>query len=239
MIKQLNFGQYRHKNSLIHLLDPRVKILSVLFLSILIFTISGYEILIFTIFVIILLILSKIDLMNLVFNLKVFYSFMLFMLIMYLLFARNQIQDGLLVIWRFFMVILLSYVLTYSTTLSMLIAAVEKLAIPLSLFGVKPRNIGVLISATIRFIPVMFVNASRAKDAINSRLGSFKEVKTVKIFMVLLLERMLKSASNLADAMYSRLYNEDAKSSLALSMGKYDYISVTSILILALILIIY
>ena len=124
MIRQFNFGQYKNRNSIIHLLDPRLKIILVVLLSLLIFTLNSYKILIFTVFIVILLILSKIDFVYLIVNLRAFYSFMIFILVMYLLFARNQIYEGFIVIWRFLILVLLSFVLTYTTTISMLIAGI-------------------------------------------------------------------------------------------------------------------
>ena len=237
MINHIFFGQYRYRNSPLHLLDPRLKILFVIFLSILMFTISSYKMLIFTVFIILLLILSRINFSDLILNLKAFYSFMAFILVMYLLFDRHQIGEGLFVIWRFLMLILLSFILTYTTTISMLVAGIEYLLNPIRIFGIRSRTAAVLMSATIRFIPVMFLNASRTKEAMLARLGNFRKIKMTKLFITSLLEKMFKSASNLSDAMFSRLYNENAKSHLLLKITVYDYVSVVVVALFAIVII--
>ncbi len=239
MIKEVNFGQYRHKNSFIHLLDPRLKILSVVLLSILMFTVQGWEILLFTISVLFLLFLSKINFIEVLSRLRIFYSFMIFILLMYMLFSRDKIQEAFLVIWRFLMLLLISYSLTYTTSVSMMVAAIESLAVPLKIFGVKPRNIAVLLSSTIRFIPVMFIHTYRLKDSIHSRLGSMKKARIIKIFIASLLDRMFRSASTLSDAMFSRNYNENAKSHITLRIARYDYVYMAALAVFSALLAIY
>ena len=239
MIKEVNFGQYRHKNSLIHLLDPRLKILSVVFLSILMFTVKVSEILLFTISILFLLFLSRIKIIELLSGLRIFYSFMAFILLMYLLFSREKIDEAFMVIWRFLMLLLISYSLTHTTSVSMLIAAIESLAVPLKIFGLKPRNIAILLSITIRFIPVMFIHASQSMDSINSRLGSMKKARVIKVFIISLLDRLFKSASTLSDAMFSRNYNEDAKSHIILKIRGYDYVSMAALAAFSVLLTIY
>ena len=75
MIKRFLFGQYKYKKSLIHSLDPRFKILYVIVLSILALTAEKfYEITLFSIFVLIIIFLAKIDFRGLVRNLRPFGS---------------------------------------------------------------------------------------------------------------------------------------------------------------------
>ena len=70
-----------------------------------------------------------------------------------------------------------------------------------------------------------------------SRSANFRKMKNIRLLMINLLERMFRSASNLSDAMQSRLYNENARSRKTLGLGSYDYISM--IFVLAFIFLIY
>ena len=90
-----------------------------------------------------------------------------------------------------------------------MIIAIEKLLKPLSIVGIKPRNAALMVSITIRFVPVMFINLERLKEAMLARLANFRKLSRIKLLVLALLERMFKSASNVSDAMQSRLYNED------------------------------
>ena len=61
MLKKLTFGQYAHKDSIIHKLDPRIKILAVVALSATAFLLETYyKFVIFSLFVLVLIAISKI-----------------------------------------------------------------------------------------------------------------------------------------------------------------------------------
>lgn len=226
MTKKLYFGQYRYKDTILHSLDPRIKIIYVLVLSILAFlSKSTNDILTFSLFILICILLAEIDVKTIIKGLKSFYFIFIFLFLMYLIFSPGQLKHGLITIWRFLMFILISLTLTYTTPISSLVAALERLVKPLKIFGIKPRNIAIMTSIAIRFIPVMFVNFEKTKDAMSSRLADFKKMKHIRTLIILMLHKMLKSASNLSDAMYSRLYNEGIESKTLLKFQKYDYLS--------------
>lgn len=237
MIKGLSFGQYVHKDSLIHSLDCRLKIVYTVVLSILVFAAKDVsEILLFTICIFIIIMLTKIDFKNYIKNLRAFYSLFVFILLMYIIFSRNNLNQGLVTIWRFWILITMSIILTFSTTISSLITGIEKLSKPLKVFGFKPRNIALLISIAIRFVPVMFINMERTKEAMLSRLANFRRLKHIKSLMIVLLEKMFKSASNLSDALQSRLYNEDMESQKVLELKLHDYFSIVIVMFFVMVI---
>lgn len=237
MIKKFSFGQYMYKDSLMHSLDCRLKIMYVVVLSILAFVIKDIsEILLFTVYIFLIIILAKIDFKSYIKNLRAFYSLFIFILLMYILFSRNNLNQGFIAIWRFWILITMSIVLTFSTTTSSLVTGIEKLSMPLKVFGFKPRNLALLISMAIRFVPVMFVNMERTREAMLSRLANFRGLKSLKLLMLVLLEKMFKSASNLSDALQSRLYDENAESQKVLKLQFYDYLSLAIILSLAIVI---
>ncbi|HLC60472.1 MAG TPA: energy-coupling factor transporter transmembrane component T [Candidatus Nanoarchaeia archaeon] len=233
MIKMLTFGQYVDKSSIIHNLDARLKLIYVVLLSILVFFIHNLkEIIILSAFITTILSLSRISLNSLIKNLRPFYFASIFILIMYLLFARSQLIFGILAIWRFLMLVLISLIFTFTTKISGIITAIEKLAKPLKAFNIKPRNIATMISIAIRFVPSMFVAMEKTREAMISRLADFKKIKHINRFMVVMLEKMLRSASNLSDAMQARLYNENVENKKIIKFKNYDYVSIMIVLIL-------
>lgn len=220
------FGNYILKRSFIHSLDARLKIIYLALLSILVFSVKRVpDILIFSASAIFIIYLADMDLKFILRNLKKVYFIILLIFVLYLLTSNNKIYEGLIVIWRFLVLILLSLVLTYTTPLSELTLAIEKLAAPLRIFRIKPRNIAIMISISIRFIPVMLLRFERLRDAMLARLSDFKKPKNIKIFIITLLDKVFLSANNISDAMTARLYNENAQSSKIMSFGKNDYIS--------------
>ena len=237
MIKRLTFGQFMDKNSFIHSLDARLKLVYVILLSILVFLIQNLkEIVILSMFILTIILISKINFNDLIRNLRPFYFASIFILMMYLLFSRSQLILGILAIWRFLMLVLISLAFTFTTKISDIIAAIERLTLPLRFFNIKPRNIATMISIAIRFVPSMFIAMGKTREAMLSRLADFKKIKHIRLFMIVMLEKMMKSSSNLSDAMQSRLYNENIENKRIIRLKTDDYLSIAILTILILII---
>ena len=227
MFKKLTFGQYTHKNSIIHKLDPRIKIITVVLLSTTAFLMNSYyKFAIFSLFIFLLVILSKINFSSLLRNLRQFFFIFLFILLMYIFFSRNELDQGIRTIWKFILFIIIASILTFTTTITNMVTAIEKLLMPLKIIKINPRTIAVLIALTIRFVPSLFLYADRIRDARLARLGNLKNPKQIKLLFLPLIERVFKSASNLSDAMLSRNYTEKRTTYFNIIRLKYyDYIS--------------
>ena len=227
MFKKLTFGQYTHKNSIIHKLDPRIKIITVVLLSTTAFLMNSYyKFAIFSLFIFLLMILSKINFSSLLRNLRPFFFMFLFILLMYIFFSRNELDQGIRTIWKFILFIIIASILTFTTTITNMVTAIEKLLMPLKIIKINPRTIAVLIALTIRFVPSLFLYADRIRDARLARLGNLKNPKQIKLLFLPLIERVFKSASNLSDAMLSRNYTEKRTTYFNIIRLKYyDYIS--------------
>lgn len=227
MFKKLTFGQYTHKNSIIHKLDPRIKIITVVLLSTTAFLMNSYyKFAIFSLFIFLLVILSKINFSSLLRNLRPFFFMFLFILLMYIFFSRNELDQGIRTIWKFVLFIIIASILTFTTTITNMVTAIEKLLMPLKIIKINPRTIAVLIALTIRFVPSLFLYADRIRDARLARLGNLKNPKQIKLLFLPLIERVFKSASNLSDAMLSRNYTEKRTTYFNIIRLKYyDYIS--------------
>ncbi len=237
MIRRLTFGQYKNKDSIIHSLDARTKIICVIILSILLLEAKAkFEILILSSFVFFVLLLSKINLVELLKNLRPFYFIFIFLLLMYIIFSRNQLLFGIVYLWRFLMLLIITLILTYTTTIPELIKAIENLLRPLKLLKIKPRNIAIAISVAVRFMPVLFIRLEKTREAMLSRLANFRKIRHIKLLVVILLEKMLKSASSLSDSMYARIYNENVEIKRLMKFKKYDYISIIIVILIAFII---
>ncbi|MBI2651673.1 energy-coupling factor transporter transmembrane protein EcfT [Candidatus Woesearchaeota archaeon] len=211
MLKKLAFGQYIHKNSAIHKLDARVKILSVFLLSLFASTIKSYDkMAILTFFVIFTVMLAKIGIIRLIKSLKPFFYMYLFIILMYTLFSKNQLLIGILTVWKFALFVVIGAILTFTTTITSLTNAIEKLLMPLKFFGINQRNVSLLLSLAIRFIPSFFLYAEKIKDARVSRLGAFK-IRHLNLLVAPLMERLFKTASTVSEAMLSRNYSSKRK----------------------------
>lgn len=233
MLKKLTFGQYAYKDSIIHKLDPRIKILSVVALSATAFLLETYyKFAIFSLFVLALIMLSKINFSSLIRNLRPFFFIFVFILLMYVFFSRNQLDQGIRTIWKFVLFLIIASILTFTTTITNMVTAIEKLLAPLRLIKVNPKTFALLIALTIRFVPALFLYADRIKDARLARLGSLKNPKHIKLLFLPLLDRIFKSASTLSDAMVARSYTEKRTAYFNIIRLKYyDCISFILLLI--------
>lgn len=235
MIEMMSFGQYLHKKSVVHRLDPRLKIIYVIILSMTVFLINSIsKILAFSFFVLVILILTKISIAHFIRSLRPFFFIFAFILSMYAIFSLSQLSQGFIAIWRFLMLVLISFILTSTTTTSCLIAAIERLIQPIKILNVKPRNVATMISVAVRFMPVMLIYFERQRESMLARLANFRKIKNIKLIIMNLFQRMIKSAYLLSDAMQSRLYNENAKSHKILRLDRNDYISAAFVLIFLL-----
>ena len=124
MLRNLIIGQYVYKNSFIHKLDPRIKILSVVLTSIGLFLIKSYfGFALATIFIAVIALISKIKIKNVLKNLRPFLLFFAFILVMYAFFSKEELAIGFIVVWRFILLIITASILTFSATISDLVLA--------------------------------------------------------------------------------------------------------------------
>lgn len=239
MFRKLAFGQYAYKNSVVHKLDPRIKIISVIVLSTAAFFIDSYSrIMIFSILILSLIMLSRLKLSILLRNLRPFFFIFSFLLLMYVIFSRNELDKGILTIGKFILFIAIASMLTFTTTITNLIAAIEKLLKPLEIVRINTRNFSLLIALTIRFIPALFLYADRTRDAQNARLGSMKKPEQIKMFIIRLLDRIFSSASTVSDALISRNYNGRRISYFKpIKLGFKDYLSLLMLTIIVLLIV--
>ena len=222
------FGQYKYESTLIHRLDPRIKMALVFCISLSLFYIKGYiSFIAVSILIFLIAAISKIKLKNMLLNLRPFLFFFVFILLMYALFSRDELAQGIIVVWRFVLLVILSSILTFSTSTSQMVYAIEKLFAPLRIIRINSRDLALMASATIRFIPVLFLEANNVMDAQRSRGANIKKIRNIRLLMASLLRKTFNRASNLADAIESRCYRNFGNSNFReLKLSAADYASV-------------
>ena len=130
------FGQYVYKDSIAHKIDPRIKLLIVIFISLILFILNSYSsFILISLFVVILVVISHMEPIRILKALRPFLFFFLLILLMYILFSEGQTGHGVMVVWRFVLLVIIASILTFSTSVSQMVYAVEKLFKPLKLFG--------------------------------------------------------------------------------------------------------
>lgn len=131
-----------------------IKFILFLIYTIGIFFISNYLVLgIIAIFNIILMLLIKINIKNAGNNILKLLPFILFTIIVNILFA--DLEFGLLIGVRLTLVCNLSYIFSKTITYSEFGGIVEKLVYPFKIFDINPKEIGLVTTIAISFVPIM------------------------------------------------------------------------------------
>lgn len=228
MLRDITIGQYYPAESVIHKLDPRVKLMGTLVYIISLFTCRGvFGFLFATVFLASVIWLSKVPLSYMVKGLKAIVVLMVITAFFNLFFT-----PGDRVLFRFFfvtitlegaksaafMLVRLIYlivgtsIMTLATTPNQLTDGLEKALSPLSKIKVPVHAIAMMMSIALRFIPILveetdiIMKAQMARGA-DFESGNFlKRVKNMAPLLVPLFVSAFRRADDLAMAMEARCY---------------------------------
>lgn len=228
----MTFGKYIPVNSLIHRLDPRLKIGALLIFLIAVFFDAGfigYGIL--AIFVLLVAMLSNIAIKHILKAIKPMVFMMLFLMVFNIFLVNTgevvltigslNIYSGALIqsayiFIRLILIITLTTILTSSTKPLDLTLGIESMLSPFKRFGFPAHELAMMISIALRFIPDLLDEAKRIMKAQASRGVDFNEgtmkekIKAIVSLIIPLFISAFQRAEDLANAMESRNYNPEA-----------------------------
>ncbi len=229
MIRDITLGQYYPAKSLIHQLDPRVKLVTTMIYVISLFVAKGalgYAVA--TVFLVMVIRMSKVPFGYMTKGLKA-----IIMLLMITVIFNLFLIDGHIVLWRFgflritdkglktavFMAIRLVYliigssVMTLTTTPNDLTDGLEKLLGPLKKIHVPVHEISMMMSIALRFIPILLEETDKIMKAQIARGADFEsgnliqKAKAMVPLLVPLFISAFRRANDLAMAMEARCYH--------------------------------
>ena len=255
MLQNIMLGQFFPGNSIIHRLDPRVKIFLLFVLMILIFIIDdskGYIIL--TAFIIMLIIISKIPPITVLKSIKPLLWIIIFTFLIHLVSHEGNVLckiwifkitdegifKGLLISMRLILLIVMSSLLTFTTSPLKLTDAMEKLLLPFSKFGVPAHELAMMMTIALRFIPTLLEETDKIIKAQSARGVDFENgniIKRTKAFVpifVPLFMSAFRRADELAMAMESRCYRggEGRTHMKKLLVQSIDYTAIIIVMII-------
>ena len=227
-MRDITLGQYYQADSVIHRLDPRVKLVATLFYIISLFVVKnwiGY--LLAFLFLAWMIHLSRVPVKFMVKGMKAI-VFILLLTVVFNLFLTPG--DPLLSIWKLtitkeglqiavMMAIRLSFLImgsslmTLTTTPNNLTDGLEKLMRPLKVLHVPVHEIAMMMSIALRFIPILTEELEKIMKAQTARGidfesgGLLKRVKSMVPIIVPLFVAAIRRANDLAMAMESRCYH--------------------------------
>ncbi len=246
-----HLGQYIPKNSVVHALDPRVKILATLMLSMTILQAGPVKAVVLTVFLVCGAWLSRLSWRDIGTALKPLLFFFCFLFLLHLFFTDGRpllpafpaitaegLARGLITTWQFVALIVCAAILTMTTTPSELISGIERLLRPLRAVRISSHDLAVMVSLALRFVPMLLLEFHRLREAQLSRGADFREgavmerVKKMSSLASVLLIQTFQRADELAQAMEGRGYERGPRTYLReLKMGCADYIIMITTLV--------
>ena len=227
MLKDITLGQYYQTESVIHRLDPRVKLVGTICYIISLFLVNsvwGY--LVAAIFLAVVIKLSNVPFKFMVKGMKAI-LFLLMLTVAFNMFLTPG--EALISIWKLtitkeglrlaiMMAVRLSFliigssVMTLTTTPNNLTDGMENLMKPLRKFKVPVHEIAMMMSIALRFIPILMEETDKIMKAQIARGADFesgniiKKAKALVPLLVPLFISAFRRANDLAMAMEARCY---------------------------------
>ncbi|MCQ2422724.1 MAG: energy-coupling factor transporter transmembrane protein EcfT [Lachnospiraceae bacterium] len=231
MLREITIGQYYPSASLIHRLDPRVKLVGTMVYLVSLFLFDTFYGFIAAIaFIGGIVFLSKVPVRYILRGLKpilfllcftVLFNFFLTpgdILVKFWIFkiTKEGLYRGAFVGLRLILLIFGSSILTFTTTPMQLTDGLESLMKPLKWVKVPVHDIAMMMSIALRFIPILLeetdkiMKAQQARGADFESGGIFTRAKAMIPIFVPLLISAFRRAFDLAMAMEARCYNGGA-----------------------------
>lgn len=228
MALKISVGQYYHVNSPIHRLNPNVKCLAALLLMLTTFFIrTAPQLALLVVGALCLLVIAKIPVKQVLMSIIPIAWLLIFLSLFDLLLTR---EGAVLVSWSIFTItnvgawsaflypmrilaaILIDALLLLTTTQTDLGNAFEAACAPLSKIGLPGKEIAMVFSLMLRFIPTLAGDAVAIFEAQTTRAGDVasgslpKRLRATLSIVVALLASSLRHANNLSKALDARHY---------------------------------
>ena len=228
MLKDITVGQYVSGKTVIHLLDPRIKIFIVLlFIIALLCTLSPSSYILAVLWVIVMISLARIKPSFLWRGLRGFLGLICMMMLIGILLVPGEILIrlgvfsvtyeglvfGVVAAVRFILLIVGTSLLTYTTSPLCLLDGIASLLKPLQRFGFPSNELAMIMAIALCFLPVVLAEAEKLRKSQISRGASFNRGPFLRRFRALvslfapLVVNAWNRAEELSIVMEARCYN--------------------------------
>lgn len=228
MLKDITIGQYLPGHSFLHRLDPRTKILAVLFYMISLFVVNNFGGLgaMLALSVVVVLI-SRIPLKFFFRGIKAIVFIVLLTVALqmfmtpgetlwqwgFLTITKEGIRQAVFMGTRLVLLVSVTSILTLTTTPISLTDGIENLLNPFRRFGMPAHELAMMMTVALRFIPTLIEETDKIMKAQAARGADFESgnlLERAKAMIPLLVPLFLsafKRAEELAMAMEARCYH--------------------------------
>ena len=251
-LKDITLGQFFPGNSFLHKLDPRCKLLLVVFFIVSLFVAknaAGYGLMLAVLLICILA--SKVGFKAILRGMKPIFFIVVFTAVLNLLYTPGTgtplvefwifhiywegVRTAIFMVFRIMMLISCTFLLTYTTSPILLTDALESLLGPLKTLHMPIHELAMMMSIALRFIPTLIeetdkiMAAQKARGADFESGGLVQKAKSLIPLLVPLFISAFRRADELAVAMECRCYHggEGRTRMRQLTYAFRDYIALT------------
>ncbi|WP_256816174.1 energy-coupling factor transporter transmembrane protein EcfT [Cytobacillus sp. Bac17] len=228
MMDKMIFGRYVPAESVLHRMDPRSKLVLIFLFVCIVFLANNmltYGLL--TVYTFLMIALSKVPIRFIYTGLKPVLLLVIFTLFLHLFLTKEGevlfrfgwitiyeegLRQGIFISLRFFLLILMTSILTLTTTPIEITDGLESLLAPLNKIKFPVHELALMMSISLRFIPTLMQETDKIMKAQTARgvdfsSGPIKErIKAIIPLLIPLFVSSFKRAEELAVAMESRGY---------------------------------
>lgn len=228
MLSNITIGQYYPAKSLLHRMDPRMKVILTAVFIVLIFLANNFDSMALVLaFLGITVALSRVPLKMILRGLKAIVIIVVFTSVLNLFYVQGGktlvdfwivhittkgVYTALFMAIRIMALIISSSLLTYTTTPTNLTDGLERLLSPLRYLRVPVHDIAMMMTIALRFIPTLIdevgriMNAQKARGADLETGNLFQRAKALVPIFIPLFISAFRRAYDLAFAMDCRCY---------------------------------
>ncbi len=228
MLKDITLGQYFPGDTVVHRLDPRTKLLMVILYIVALFLCKGFVSYgVALAFLITAVVLSKIRPKALFKGLKPLLIIIIFTAVLNLFYTdgtvlvkfwifkitREGIYNAFFLVLRIMLLVMGTFLLTYTTSPIALTDGLESLLSPLKKLHFPVHELAMMMSIALRFIPTLIeetdkiISAQKARGADFETGNIFRRAKALIPILVPLFVSAFRRADELATAMECRCYH--------------------------------
>lgn len=233
MLTDITIGQYVHGDSVVHILDPRIKIIITMILITSLFLIGNFwGFAIFLAFNLVVIKISKLPFKKVLKGLKPILFLVLLTVLLHIFMTRGGevlfqwkflriesegLYTGTFMASRILLLIMFTSLLTLTTSPLQLTDGIEYILKPLKKIGVPASEISMMMTIALRFIPTLMEEAEKIMKAQKARGADFESgnliqrAKSLIPLLVPLFISAFRRADELALAMESRCYQGGKK----------------------------
>lgn len=257
MLRDITLGQYYPSDSKVHHLDPRLKIILTLVYIVSLFFVKNYWGYVYCAVILFLVIrISKVPALFVFKGIKALIVILIFTAVLNIFsypdgtaighiglftITIEGIQNAVRMCVRLILLVSGASILTLTTSPIQLTDAIERILNPFRKIGLPAREIAMMMSIALRFIPTLMdetdkiIKAQQARGADFETGNIFQRAKSLVPILVPLFISAFRRADELAMAMEARCYGIDIERTRMneLRLKKIDYTAMGSMVLYA------